>query len=82
MHNINKYSKKIKVWWDSISSKNIFPDHFKTYLDEEKQIFTVKCLYLIKSIFEIYDINKINIIHFDDYNDNVLFNNALKKKIL
>lgn len=80
MNNINKYSKKIKIWWDNISTENVFPEYFKTYLDEEKKIFSVKCLYLIKNIFEIKDINTINVIHFDDYNDNILFNNALKKK--
>lgn len=80
MNYINKYSKKIKKWWTNIDIENVFPNHFQTYLDEEKKIFTVKCLYLIKNIFEIEDINNINIIHFDDYDDNVLINNTNKYK--
>ena len=80
MNYIDKYSKKIKKWWSKIDTENVFPNHFQTYLDEEKKIFTVKCLYLIKNIFEIEDINNVNIIHFDDYDDNVLINNTKKYK--
>ena len=76
MNYINKYSKKIKKWWSNICIENVFPNHFQTYLDEEKKIFSIKCLYLIKNIFEIEDINNINIIHFNDYDDNVLINNT------
>ena len=50
MNYINKYSKKIKKWWFEVGTENVFPNHFETYLDEEKKIFTVKCLLLIKNI--------------------------------
>ena len=80
MNYINKYSKKIKKWWSKIDTENVFPNNFQPYLDEEKKIFTVKCLYLIKNIFEIEDINNINIINFNDYDEYKLFNNFNKNK--
>ena len=80
MNYINKYSKKIKKWWFEIDTENVFPNHFETYLDEEKKIFTVKCLLLIKNIFEIDDINNINNINFNNSNEHTMFDNFSKNK--
>lgn len=80
MNYINKYSKKIKKWWTNIDIENVFPNHFQTYLDEEKKIFTVKYLYLIKNIFEIEDVNNIFIINLNNCDEHKIFDNFNKNK--
>jgi hypothetical protein len=80
MDNINIYSKKIRKWWKNINYINIFPDNFETYLNEDKNIFSIKSLYLFKNIFEIENINNIKIINLNNYNEYKLFDNIIKNK--
>jgi len=65
---IDKQWMKVKDWWNDIKiSDELYPKEFKKVNIEEKDIFKIKYLYIIKNIFNIEDItkaHKINILNF------------------
>ena len=82
-HNIDYFLKidyhwnNIKIWWDNISkdTNNLFPNNFKKVSENDKNVFNIKLLYLIKKIFNIDDINIIDKININNYNiDDIIKN--------
>ena len=68
---------KVEKWWNNINiESNIFPEYLNKPLKEEKNVFNIKLLYIIKQLFSIDDINKISKIN--KININVLNLDNLK----
>jgi len=58
---IDKYWIKVRNWWNNIDIQNeLYPKEFKKVNMEDKNIFKIKYLYIIKKIFNIEDITKID----------------------
>jgi len=58
---IDKHWIKVRNWWNNIDIRNeLYPKEFKKVNIEDKNIFKIKCLYIIKKIFNIEDITKID----------------------
>lgn len=74
---IDYHWNNIKIWWDNISkdTNNLFPNNFKKVSENDKNVFNIKLLYLIKKIFNIDDINIIDKININNYNiDDIIKN--------
>ena len=75
--NIDIKWNEVYEWWETINIENtIFSHNIKKPTHEEKNIFNIKLLYIIKKLFNIEDINKIN--KLEKININVLNFNNLK----
>jgi hypothetical protein len=73
---LNNHWSNVKKWWNSILITSfIIPNYIKKVDRNQKNIFNIKLLLLIKKVFNIDDINKINKISINDYDFNTLINN-------
>ena len=73
---LNNHLNNVKKWWDNISiTSPIIPNYIKEVDKNQKNIFNIKLLLLIKKVFNIDDINEINKISIIDYNFDELINN-------
>jgi hypothetical protein len=81
---------EVYEWWENINiENNIFLHNIKKPTHEEKNIFNIKLLYIIKQLFNIEDINNINkltkininVLNFDNLNLLTENNNELKNII-
>jgi hypothetical protein len=72
--NIDENWAKTKEWYQKIDDSNynynLFPDSFKIINKDEKDIFTIKFLLLLKKIFDIEDINSVDKIIWRNYDFN------------
>ena len=67
---------KIKKWWDNIKLSNkLLPKEIKKVNFEEKNIFKINFLYIIKKIFDIEDLTNIDKININNYDIHKLINN-------
>ena len=84
--NIDQNWNKTKEWYQEIDDSNynynLFPNSFKIINKDEKDIFTIKFLLLLKKIFEIEDINTIDKIIWRNYDFNKIVKNITENKDL
>jgi len=81
--NIDLHWKNIYKWWNKITlKKNIFPSKFKLVGENEKISFNIKFLYIIKIIFNIDDITKVDKIIIKNDNYQKLYSNIIENKKL
>jgi hypothetical protein len=80
---LNNHWDNIKKWWNNISiTSSIIPNYIKKVNKDQKNIFNIKLLLLIKKVFNIDDINKINKIsinNFDELMTNIYNNTEILK---
>lgn len=82
--NIDENWKKTKEWYQNIddnkSNYNLFPNNIKIINKDEKDIFKIKFLLLLKKIFDIEDINTVDKIIIHNYDFNKIIKNITEHK--
>ncbi len=80
--NIDENWERTKIWYENIDDNNynLFPSNIKSISNNDKEIFNIKFLLLLKKIFDIEDINSIDKIIIKNYDFNKIIKNIIDNK--